>query len=214
MQSDYREVLRLHRHGSLGDRIRMRGRFLLSDMDLIESHVPGSGEIVDLGCGHGIFSNLMALRGPERRILGIDVDADKIEHARSTVGARTNIEFTVGDVFDYGLPPCDAITIIDITYLIPRERQFRLLEVCRGALREGGILVWKTQETRPRWKYCFMYAQETAGSLAGMTLSRQKRFHYLDRDDALAGMVSAGFEPEVVEMPTRLPYCEVLYLGR
>lgn len=192
----------------------MRGRFLLSDMDLIEQHVPKSGDIIDIGCGHGIFSNLMALRAPGRNILGLDVDTGKIKHARSTVGSRTNIDFSAGDVFSYRLPPCDAITIIDITYLMPRDQQFRLLELCRVSLRPGGLLVWKTQETRPRWKYTFMYAQETAGSLAGMTLSRQKRFHYLDREDALAAMRSAGFEPEVVEMPTWLPYAEVLYLGR
>jgi 2-polyprenyl-3-methyl-5-hydroxy-6-metoxy-1,4-benzoquinol methylase len=203
----------MHRHGSRSERIRLRGRALLCDMDLIERHVPREGTIVDIGCGYGFFSNLLASRSSGRDVLGIDLEEEKVNHARATIGNRRNIDFVAADAFTFDYPTCDAITILDITYLLPEEKQRELLRVCRRHLKPGGKLVWKTQETRPRWKYAFMYAQEMAGSLVGMTGSRQKSFHFMSREAAVAAMADAGLSVEVVEMPTRLPYCEVLYLG-
>lgn len=208
-----RDVFHLHRHASGAEKLRLRARALLCDMDLIERQVPAVGSVLDIGCGYGFFSNLMAVRGEGRKVLGIDLDEEKIRHARASVGSRDNVDFAVGDAFTFDFPACDAITILDITYLMPPERQRQLLELCRRKLKPGGRFVWKTQETRPRWKYAFTYAQEMAGSLVGMTSSGQKSFHFLSRPEAVGAMEDAGFEVEVVEMPTRLPYCEVLYLG-
>jgi 2-polyprenyl-3-methyl-5-hydroxy-6-metoxy-1,4-benzoquinol methylase len=213
LRQDMKEIFQLHRHGSRGTRVRLRGRHLLCDMDLIEQHVPTTGTIVDIGCGYGFFSNLMAVRSAGRDVLGIDIEPEKIGHARASIGGRPNIDFALADAFDFPYPPCDAITILDITYLMPEEEQRRLLEVCKLNLKPGGKLVWKTQETRPRWKYAFMYAQELAGSLVGMTSSGQKSFHFMSRPEAMRAMEEAGFSVKVVEMPTRLPYCEVLFIG-
>ena len=212
-QIHLKDIFRLHRHGSLSERLRLRGRALLCDMDLIERHVPSAGTIVDIGCGYGFFTNLMAARSSQRNIIGIDLEEKKVCHARASVGTRTNVDFVAADAFTFDYPACDAITILDITYLLPREKQRELLRVCRHQLKPGGRLVWKTQETRPRWKYAFMYAQEMAGSLVGMTSSRQKSFHFMSREEAVAALGAAGFSVEVVAMPTRLPYCEVLYLA-
>jgi 2-polyprenyl-3-methyl-5-hydroxy-6-metoxy-1,4-benzoquinol methylase len=182
-------------------------------MDLIERNVPREGAIVDIGCGYGFFANLMACRSEQRDVLGIDMEDEKINHALDSIGTRKNIDFQKANAFKFEFPPCDAITILDITYLLDRDRQSRLLKVCRRSLKAGGKFIWKTQETRPRWKYTFMYAQEMAGSLVGMTASGQKSFHFLSREEACAMMEEAGFEVAVVEMPTRLPYTDVLYLG-
>lgn len=203
----------MHKQGDLATRVRLRGRFLLSDMDLIERHVPDGGSIVDIGCGHGIFSNLLALRRPGRNILGVDVDSEKIRHARTTLNGRPNIDFIAANTFDFPLPECDAITIVDMTYLLPKDKQLKLLEICKRSLRPGGKLIWKTQERRRHWKYAFMHAQEMAGLFSGMTPSGQKSFFFLSRSEAIESMKRAGFESRVVEMPTRLPYCEVLYVG-
>lgn len=208
-----KNLCKRHRDGRLATRMRLRGRLLLCDMDLIERHVPRAGTVVDIGCGPGFFSQLLALRSPEREVLGLDIDEGVIRHARETGAGLDNLEFVAADAFEYNYPPCDAITILDITYLLPKELQCRLLDICRQNLKPGGRLVWKTQDTWPRWKYAFMYGQEVATSLMGMTPSRQRSFFYMSRSEALAAMEAAGFNAEVVEMPTRLPYADVLYIG-
>jgi len=173
-----------------------------------------SGTIVDLGCGHGLFANLMALRSPERRVSGIDPSAGKIELARGTIGDRSDIDFIRASIFDCGISECDAITIVDVLYLLPRQEQKRVLVECRRKLRPGGVLVWKAQERRPCWKFAWTYLQELITASAGLILGRRYgRLAFMSREEALAALREAGFKPRTVEMKTRRPYTDIIYLG-
>lgn len=208
-----KEVLSLYRGAPLPTRLFLRGRILLSNLEFIERYVPRSGKIIDLGCGHGLFANLMALASPERQVTGIDLSPAKIELARATVGTRSNIEFICGDVFELGLPACDTVTIVDVLYLLSRPDQQKILEACRRMLRPGGKLIWKTQETRPRWKYYCTYGQEFLTTSIGITRGRRGRLCFLSREEALSTLVDAGLTPRLIEMSTRLPYTDILLIG-
>ncbi|MDO8737183.1 MAG: class I SAM-dependent methyltransferase [Thermoleophilia bacterium] len=207
------EVLRLYAGASPSVRAFLRGRVLLSDLDFIESQVPVSGTVVDLGCGHGLFANLLALRSPNRNVVGIDLAPEKIEIARATIGRRENIDFISGDVFETGIPECDAITIVDVLYLLPRTEQYRILEECRRKIRPGGLLVWKAQERRPRWKFAWTWSQEMLTTSTGVTRGRRGRLTFLSREEAAADLKAAGFRLQIVEMKSWRPYSDILYLG-
>ncbi len=208
------DVLALYADAGRATHAFLRGRILISDLEFIERQVPVSGTIVDLGCGHGLFANLMALRSPERRVIGIDPSAGKIELARGTIGDRSNIDFIRAGIFDCGISECDAITIVDVLYLLPRQEQKRVLVECRRKLRPGGVLVWKAQERRPCWKFAWTYLQELITASAGLILGRRYgRLAFMSREQALAALREAGFKPRTVEMKTRRPYTDIIYLG-
>lgn len=207
------DVLQLYADASRAIRAFIRGRVLLSDPEFIERHVPVDGTIVDLGCGHGVFSNLMALRSPERRVIGIDLDSDKIEVARTTIRERGNIDFICTDVLDAIIPECDAITIVDVLYLLTRKNQHRLLGECRRKLGKGGLLVWKAQERHPRWKFVWTYLQEYVTTSIGITRGRHGRMDFMSRQEALAAMKAAGFRPRIVEIKSWRPYTDIIYIG-
>jgi len=207
------DVLRLYAGSSLSVRAFLRGRVLLSDLESIESHVPEMGTIVDLGCGHGLFANLMALRSKQRLVTGIDLAPEKIEVARETVGSRDNMDFICADIFETDFPECDAITIVDVLYLLPRSGQLRILQECRRKLRDGGLLVWKAQERRPLWKFAWTWSQEMLTTSAGVTRGRRGKLSFLSCGDALDTLKTAGFKTRVVEMRSRRPYSDILYLG-
>lgn len=213
-RSSINKALELYRREPWGTRAFLKGRVLLSDLELVERQVPESGDIIDLGCGHGLFANLMALRCPGRRVTGIDLAAGKIEHARATVGDRRNISFARADIMKTDLPAVDAVTIVDVLYLLPFDRQRELLAATRRKLKPGGVLVLKAQERRPRWKFACTYLQELLTTSVGLTRGGRGRFYFPDRQMALAMLRQAGFEPEIVEMPTWRPYTDILYLGR
>ena len=206
------DVLALYRDAPLAVRGFLKGRALLSRMNFIERHVPATGTIVDLGCGHGLFTNLMALRSPARRVIGIDPSPARIELARATVGNRTNIEFILGSDADIDFE-CDAITIVDVLYLVSREEQYRILSECRRRLRQGGALIWKAQERRPRWKFAWTYLQELITTSAGLTQAGAGRLAFMSREETLGALREAGFKPRTVEMKTRRPYTDIIYLG-
>src|SRR5216117_2955117 len=61
-----------------------RVRFLIlrqSFLEAIGQYFPERGEILDLGCGFGLFSLYYAIMGPERRVTGVDLNPRRIEMA-------------------------------------------------------------------------------------------------------------------------------------
>lgn len=75
----------------------------------LEASTPGMRRIVEIGCGEGALTHLMALLWPEVEIVGIDADGHKIEKAQQTVGHCGNIRFVQGHAHRMDEMPCDRI---------------------------------------------------------------------------------------------------------
>ncbi|MGH2499655.1 MAG: class I SAM-dependent methyltransferase [Candidatus Limnocylindria bacterium] len=202
-----------YRGAPLLARAFVHGRAFLSDLVFVERYVPRHGFIVDLGCGHGLFANLLAEASPQRRVLGLDVDERKIEVARGTVGGREGLRFEVRDVVTAPPPPCDAVTIVDVLYLLPPQAQEAVLRNAAASLREDRPLVVKAQERSLSARYALTYAQELMTVALGFTVGGGRGFHFPAREEALAMFARAGFLVDVVEMRRR-PYTDVVYLAR
>jgi len=202
-----------YRGAPLVARWHVHGRAFLADLARIEQYVPRHGFVVDLGCGHGLFANLLVEASPQRRVLGLDTDERKIAVARSTVAGREGLRFEVADIVAVPPPRCDAVTIVDVLYLLPPQDQERVLRGAASALDEGAPLLVKAQEARLDPRYALTYAQEVVAVSLGLTRGRRRRFHFPSREEALAMFERAGFRAELIEMRGR-PYTDVLYLAR
>lgn len=155
------KVLRSYRHLSVGERAHMVIRWRVCPLNRIASYVPRAGSVIDLGCGHGLFSALMALDSSARQVIGVDLDADKIACAERL--NLPNVRFHTGDIAapNLNIPPADVVTILDVLYLIPFEAQEALLKVCADRLTETGTIVLKEMDVRPRWKVRLNQLEET-----------------------------------------------------
>lgn len=202
-----------YRKAPLLARLFVHGRAFLSDLAFIERYVPRHGFIVDVGCGHGLFANVLAEAAATRRVLGIDVDERKIAVARGTIEGRPELRFEVGDAIAGGPPRCDAVTIVDVLYLLPFEQQEQVLRNAAGALLEGRPLIVKAQERSLTPRYALTYGQELITVGLGFTRGGRSRFFFPTREEALAMFERAGFAVDVVEMRRR-PYTDVVYLAR
>lgn len=104
---------------------------------------PVAGPIVELACGSGISSRILADAGYQVR--GIDLSPAMIELARDRVPEG---EFQVCSLYDAVIEPCVAVTAIGeaFNYLFDRRAGFdALLEVCERAhqaLVPGGVLMF------------------------------------------------------------------------
>jgi 2-polyprenyl-3-methyl-5-hydroxy-6-metoxy-1,4-benzoquinol methylase len=205
----------VHRYRSapFGARLFVHGRAFLSDLAFVERFVPRKGFIVDLGCGHGLFACVLREASANRRVLGIDLDPRKIDVARSAIRDTQWLRFEVGDIVSDAPPKCDAVTVVDVLYLLPFDAQERVLRNAASALGEGGPLVVKAQEKRRDPRYAITYLQETITVGLGLTRGGHERFFFPTRDEALAMFERAGFVVEVEDM-SRRPYTDVLYLAR
>ena len=202
-----------YRRASLATRAHVHGRAFLSDLAFVDRYVPRHGFIVDLGCGHGLFANLLVESSAGRRVLGVDADERKIAVARSTVDERESIRFERRDIVHEAVPKCDAVTIIDVLYLLPPGDQEEVLRKAANALSENAPLVVKAQESVASPRYALTYAQELVATSIGLTRGRSGRLHFLARPLAVAMFERAGFLVDVIEMPGR-PYTDVVYLAR
>lgn len=209
---DVAAALRCYRDESAFVRAFTLGRHLLCPMRAVAREVPATGRVLDVGCGHGLFANLLALGSSRREVTGVDPDPDKLAVARRSGQALPNVRYVQGVAADISDGPYDCITILDVLYLLPDEPAAALLAHCRRLLAPGGVLLLKTNDTRPAWKFFVVrMEEELMVKMLRFTYGGQVHFrssaHYRDllRRAGFAAQVSKidGFRP----VPHRLFVC-------
>jgi SAM-dependent methyltransferase len=106
---------------------------------LLLREVPaGSAEALDVGCGAGEFTRLLAARCT--RVTGIDLSPNMVAEARRRSAVLDNVEYAVGDVMTAPLATgrFDCIAGIAVLHHLPLEAGLTRL---RDLLRPGGVLV-------------------------------------------------------------------------
>lgn len=142
MEKTFESLMGLYREEKFLARFHIRTRYRRALLDELLEYVPESGSVLDIGCGHGVFVNVLALTSAKRDITGIDISGDKIAVAQRTIGARRNVHFHVADALHY-IPreKPDVISCMDTLYLIPFDLQETMLGVLSGRLAADGLLM-------------------------------------------------------------------------
>jgi SAM-dependent methyltransferase len=195
-----------------GVRFHVRARHWLCPLERIAAYVPPTGRVLDVGCGHGLFGNLLALESTDRQVVGVDPMASKIAVAQRVARPLANTRYAVGSAADVTDGPYDVITILDVLYLLPRPAKLALLRECRALLAHDGLLLLKTNDRRPRWKYLWARFEEQAMTTLGLT--KGQGLHFLNAAQNQALLAMAGFQAEIVRLDSRLPYPHVLFVAR
>lgn len=212
-RASLRDAIALYDGESFGIRSFVRARDALAPLAAIERLVPASGRILDAGCGHGLFANYLALMGPAREVHGVEPSAAKIEVAQRVGRRLANVEYHQGYVQDEpNASSYRAITILDVLYLVPSEVKAEILRACHRLLEPGGVLVLKTNDTWPRWKYQVAKTQEQVMTGVGLTMT-DHGIHFWGRRQYWDLLQQIGFEVQFVDLNTWLPYPHVAFLA-
>ena len=186
-------------------------RYKTCPFDRIEPFVPQDRIICDLGCGHGLFSIYLALLSDRRKVIGYDLSEEKINIARNAGRNIPNVEFHQGNILTKELQVCDAIMLLDVLYLISYEKQEEIIERCCEHLRPGGLLVVKTTDKRPRWKYLWAYSQEMlAVKLLGITMGH--RLYFRHRKEFSRILNKAGFGVRIERIDKGYIYPHIMFI--
>lgn len=156
-----RAALALYRRAPWEARVHVHVRWWSAPFRRLVRLLPDAGPVLEIGCGHGLFSAYAALDGPDRRVVGVDIDPEKIA-AGATAAARVpNLELSVAPDGAVPAGPWAAVAVVDVLYLLPAQAQRRLLEAAAAQVAPGGRLVVKEMGDRPAWKVRWNRWQET-----------------------------------------------------
>jgi trans-aconitate methyltransferase len=193
----------------------MRGKLRVDPVyrELLDRGVGDARRIVDLGCGRGLlFALILASRGDALRpeLHGIEVAASAARTARLALGdAATIIE---ADVAKVRIPPCDAVTLLDVAHYLPVPVQDDLLARARTALSPGGRLFVREADAAAGAGFLAVRAAERLAAIRGGDGLR--RFAYRTADDLSRRLESSGFSVTATPMGRGTPFANVLLEAR
>jgi len=202
-----RKLLARYRDVPPAVRLELRLRLHICPFEEVARLVPPDGTVLDLGCGYGLLSLLLTGESNRRRVVGIDLQRERVLAARKAAGPDDHASFIQGDILDveFGHPSC--IVMNDVLHHIPHTRQIPLLQKCYDSLPPGGLLIIKDVDKVTVWKYIWNYLHD-------FVKNRNLPFYCLDTPILVALLEMIGFQVETSRLDAGYPYPHVLYLCR
>lgn len=184
----------------------LRQRFL----EEVGQYLPVKGDILDVGCGFGLFSLYYAASHPERTIHGFDLNPKRIEMAQKSaerLGLK-NVSFHAENAVNWrGAETFDAAYMLDIVHHVPRSAVDGLLTELRSKMSPQGVLVIKDVADKPAYKAFFTWALDKA-------MDFKTPVHYWSMDELTALLRGKKLQVFAHQMVDFLPYPHVIYVCR
>ncbi|MBI5031492.1 MAG: class I SAM-dependent methyltransferase [Chloroflexi bacterium] len=178
-------------------------------LEEIEQYLPDKGELLDLGCGFGLFAMYMALCKPNAHVIGLDVNSRRLDMARTAatkLGIR-NISFQHQDLRDWRPDQTIAAAYaLDVFHHVPIENGNRLLCDLFRHIEPGGRFLLKDIDTLPRVMLWFTYVLD-------LLMSPRDEFHYRSAGEWQRQLSTSGFAPIYLHyLWDILPYPHILLI--
>ncbi|MBC8321653.1 MAG: MMPL family transporter [Bacteroidetes bacterium] len=114
---------------------------LEQNYNIFNEIIPEKCKITELGCGYGYLAYMLNLVSANRRIIGIDYDADKINVATHCAIKNDNVNFIAADICEIE-PDCSDVFILnDVLHYMPKHFQIMVIESCIEKLNPGGLII-------------------------------------------------------------------------
>jgi SAM-dependent methyltransferase len=180
-------------------------------LEEIEQYLPNEGDILDLGCGFGLFALYIAARKPNTRVIGLDVNERRLQIARNAAQKLgiVNVEFLHQNLREWRPDAARKIAgayALDVFHHIPVESGNRLLVDLFEQLETGGRFLLKDIDTQPRAMLWFTY-------LLDVLMSPRDDFHYRSAGAWQQQLAASGFAPIYLHyLWDILPYPHILMI--
>ncbi|MFM1822117.1 MAG: Ubiquinone biosynthesis O-methyltransferase [Planctomycetota bacterium] len=204
---------RLFTDGPLLARLLQHHRHRIAPIARCVELVPEGSDILDIGCGGGLFLALLAATGRIRSGRGIDSSAPAIEVARRALPRIAGLTPSATVAFEHraveaGLPEgrFPVVAMIDVMHHIPPAFQRQAFDDALSRVAPGGVFLYKDMCDAPVWR-------AGMNRLHDLVMARQWiRYLPIERADEWAR--AEGFAIEVAEERAMLWYGHEIRLYR
>ena len=176
----------------------------------VERIVPKKGKILDLGCGEGIFTNYMALSSSKRKILGIELNKERVVQADKGI---KNVNFKYGNALTSFLPKSDVIVLFHLLHhLLSFSDQEKLIKKCSRSLNKGGCLVVVEVDIKPTFKYLVSWL--TDHFVVPILFNHyffEKNIFFRGKKDWLFLLKENNFECKAISMEKGKPFTHIVF---
>jgi 1-acyl-sn-glycerol-3-phosphate acyltransferase len=179
-------------------RVKMK---LENNYDLYARLMPREGEILDLGCGYGFISYMLMFTSDERRITGVDYDAEKIVTASNGWSKNDRIAFIHADVTEFEITPKSGYVLGDVLHYLDPIQQQALLRKCFSQLLPGGVIMIREANTDLADRHKRSKLTEFLSTNIGFnkTATTGKLLHFSSAADIRAIADEFGLSMEIVD---------------
>jgi len=197
----------------LSTRFFLKARWKLTPYSQMVSRLPLQGRILDLGCGHGLFALAAALHGPERTVLGIDHDPNRIALGVCAAQDIPNIQLETGSLLQaYKKPESySAVAMIDVMHYFNPEIQEKLIRQAYTLLPSGGTLLVREVDPQGGIPSVWNRLYEKVATTVGFTRIEKSTHHFRTRHDWEALLQKNGFKVQAERCSSFL-FADILYI--
>ena len=198
----------------IGTKIFISLRKIIFPFVKIKQYIPQGGKILDVGCGHGILSVMVAKSSPNTNVLGIDPSKDKIVQAKKLARGIKNLEFKCGYLENLKAHNFDAIIIADVVCLMPTQDKLKMLKRIKNKLKRGGMLIFKDVEKKKSFFYYFMIFEEfLMAKVFKLTFTNHNQTYLMTKSEYKTLLQDAGFKIKTIKrIKGHLPYPHILFI--
>jgi 1-acyl-sn-glycerol-3-phosphate acyltransferase len=165
----------------------------------INSLIPREATITDIGCGYGYLSYLLGFVSPQRKILGIDYDADKIELANHCISKSEDINFIAADATEFTFHNADVFILSDVLHYLPDDKQTILLERCMEKLNPNGKIIIRDADRDLKKRHRGTKYTEFFSTRSGFNKADQNRLYFFSAQKIMDIANKYGFKTEIAE---------------
>lgn len=174
----------------------------------VEKLLPKSGNIIDLGCGEGLFSNYIALASSKRKVFGVDIDKNRINQAQRGL---KNTRFMYGDATRIKIPPADVVVMFHLLHhLESRSNQDKVLKDFAKKIKKNSKLI--IVEVEPKMSIKYLAAWFTDHLLVPWLFEKKiySPAFFRSSKDWQRLLKSLGFKCQIISAEKDYPFSHVI----
>lgn len=109
---------------------------------LVHAGLKKNYKVLEIGCGIGTLTGLLAKYLKRGRILAVDISRDSVKIAQERLAKAKNVSFLVTDMTDFSYPEkFDFIVLPDVLEHIPEEQHISLFRTLSGHMHDTSVIL-------------------------------------------------------------------------